>query len=169
MSLAAQIATTAARLMQHRAGSYAERALHVAQRSAVEAAKRIEAAGPRIATLAEAGLKLAEITCRCADQLIRQGIVSAQGALADGAERLRLTGKARNLGTLYASQLAALPATRRRVAHDLEASWRIVTSASRDLVALVRSTRGELTHNPARVHERKSRRRTGTRARRATT
>ena len=150
MNLAGQIVLTAARLMQHRAGSYAERAPELAQRSAELAAEHVEAAGPRIATLAEAGLKLGEITFRCVDQLVRQGIESTQGALDDGAERLRMSAKARTFGALYAAQWAALPQTRRRVAHDLEAGWRIVSSASRDLVELARTTRGELTGTPPR-------------------
>ncbi len=173
MNLAGQIALTAARLMQHRAGAYAERALHLAQRSAAQAADRVEAASPRIATLAEAGLKLTEITCRCVDQLIRQGIESTHGALTDGAERLRMTAKARTLGALYAAQWGALPATRRRVARDLEKTWHIMATTSRDLVALARTTRSALEGKPARrtrrtaagaqprARERTSRRRTG--------
>lgn len=62
MNLAGQIALTAARLMQHRAGPFAERALELAQRGAERAAEHVEDAGPRIATLAEAGRKLGEIT-----------------------------------------------------------------------------------------------------------
>lgn len=149
MNLAGQIALTAARLVQHRTGAYADSALRLAQWGAERAADRIESAGPRIATLTDAGLKLTEITCRCVDQLVRQGLESAQGALTDGAERLRMTAKARDLGTLYAAQRAALPATRRRVVRDLETTWHIVTAASRDLFALARSTQGALSE-PAR-------------------
>lgn len=150
MNLAGQLALTAARLLEHRAGPYAERMLHLAQRGAERAAQRVEAAGPRIATLAEAGLKLTEITFRCVDQLVRQGVESAQGTLHDGAERLRMSAKARTLGALYTAQRAAFPKTRRRVAHDLEATWRIMSSASRDVIALARSTRSELSGSPSR-------------------
>jgi hypothetical protein len=172
MNLAGQIAMTAARLMQHRAGPYAEQALHLAQRSAERAAEGVEAAGPRIATLAQAGLKFTEITFRCVDQLVRRGMESAQGTLTEGAERLRMTAKARSFGALYAAQQAALPRTRRRIARDLEATWQIMSSASRDLVALARSTRSELAggapHRRRRAaasrpgaRKRTSRRRTG--------
>ncbi|MGH8220214.1 MAG: hypothetical protein ACREUT_16865 [Steroidobacteraceae bacterium] len=174
MNLAGQIALTAARLMQGQAGSYAEQALHLAQGSAERAAERVEALGPRIATLAEAGLKLTEITFRCVDQLVRHGIGSAQGTLTDGAERLRMSAKARTLGALYAAQRAALPRTRRRVARDIEATWDIMSSASRDVVKLARSTRSELADSPPhrarraaasrpRARKRTSRRRTGER------
>lgn len=174
MSLAGQVAWTAARLMQHRAGSYAERALRLAQASAGRAAERVEAAGPRIATLAEASLKLTEITFRCVDQLVRQGVESAQGTLSDGADRLRMSAKARSFGALYAAQRAALPQTGRRVARDLEATWRIMSATSRDLIELARSTRHELESGPTRggrraatgrprARKRKSRRRTGER------
>ncbi len=149
MNLAGQIALTAARLMQHRAGPYAETALRLAQRGAERAADRVEAAGPQLATLAEAGLKLTEITFRCVDQLVRRGMESAQGTLADGAERLRMGAKARTFGALYAAQRAALPQTRRRVARDLEVTWKIMTSASRDLFELARSTRSELMNAPS--------------------
>ena len=144
MNLAGQIALTATRLMQLRAGPYAESALRLARRGAERAAERVEAVGPHVATLAEAGLKLSEITFRCVDQLVRRGIESAQGTLSDGAERLRMSAKARTLGALYAAQRAALPQTGRRVARDLEASWQIMTAASRDVVELARSTRSEL-------------------------
>ena len=174
MNLADQIALTAARLMRHRAGSYAEQVLNVAQRNAERAAKRVEALGPRITTLAEAGLKLTEISFRCVDQLVRQGIESAQGALTDGAERLRMSAKARTLGALYAANLDAFPKTRRRVAQDLEATWRIMSSTSRDVIELARSTRSELAGSPPRrtrraaakrpqARKRPSRRRTGER------
>jgi len=149
MNLAGQIALTAARLMHHRAGSYAEQVLHLAQRGAKRAAEHVEAAGPRMATLAGAGLKLTEITFRCVDQLLRQGIESAQGTLDDGARRLRLSAKARTFGALYAAQRAALPKTRRRVAEDLETTWRIMSSASRDIVELARSTRSEFAGSPS--------------------
>ena len=149
MNLAGQIAMTAARLMQLRAGPYAERALRLARRGAERAAERVEAAGPQVATLAEAGLKLTEITFRCVDQLVRRGIESAQGTLTDGAERLRLSAKARTFGALYAAQRAALPQTGRRVASDLEAGWQIMSSASRDVIELARSTRSELASGPS--------------------
>jgi len=149
MNLAGQIALTAARLMQLRAGPYTERALRLAQRGAERAAERVEAAGPQIATLAEAGLKLSEITFRCVDQLVRRGIESAQATLTDGAERLRMSAKARTFGALYVAQRAALPQTRRRVARDLEATWHIMSSTSRDLVELARSTRSELASAPS--------------------
>jgi len=148
MNLAGQIAMTAARLMQLRAGPYAERALRLARRGAERAAERVEAAGPQVATLAEAGLKLTEITFRCVDQLVRRGIESAQGTLTDGAERLRLSAKARTFGALYAAQRAALPQAGRRVASDLEAGWQIMSSASRDVIELARSTRSELASGP---------------------
>lgn len=150
MNLAGQIALTAARIMQQRAGSYAEQVLHLAQRSAERAAVRLDTARPRIATLAEAGLKLTEITFRCVDQLVRRGIESAQGTLDEGAERLRLSAQARTFGALYEAQWAALPKTRRRVARDLAETWQIMSSASRDVFELARSTRRELAGSPAR-------------------
>lgn len=149
MTVAGRIALTAARLVQHRAGAYADRALQLAQRGAREAADRAETAGPRLVTLAEAGLKLTEITCRCLDRLVRQGLESAEGALSDGVERLRMTASARTLEALYGAQWAAIPATRRRVAHDLEATWRIVASTSRELAELAHSTRSELARETA--------------------
>jgi Phasin protein len=149
MNLAGQIALTAARLMQLRAGPYADRALRLAQQGAERAAERVEAAGPQVATLAEAGLKLSEITFRCVDQLVRRGIESAQATLTDGAERLRLSAKARSFGALYAAQRATLPQTGRRVARDFEATWKIMTSTSHDLVELARSTRSELASAPS--------------------
>ena len=174
MNLAGQIASTAARLMQDRAGSYAEQMLHLAQRGAERAARRVEALGPRIATLAEAGLKLTEISFRCVDQLMRQGLESAQSTLTDGAEHLRTSAKARTLGALYDAQRAAVPKTRRRVSRDLEATWRIMSSTSRDLFDLARSTRSELAGSPShrkrraaasrpRARKRTTRRRTGER------
>jgi hypothetical protein len=150
MSLTGQIALTAARLLYDRAETYAGRALRLAQWGAEQAAERVEAAAPRIATLTEAGLRLTEITCRCMDRLVRQGLDSAQGTLVDSADRLRMTARARNLGALYAAQRAAAPATRKRVAHDLEATWDIVASAGRELIDLARATRGELERAPSR-------------------
>jgi Phasin protein len=161
MNLAGQIASVAARLMQFRAGPYAERALRLARHGAERAAERVEAAGPPIATLAEAGLKLTEIGFRSLDQLVRRGIESAQATLTDGAERLRMSAKARTLSALYAAQRVALPQARRRVAGDLEATWQIVSSASADVVELARSTRSEL----ARASSRRTRRAVTSRSR----
>jgi len=149
MNLAGQIASTAARLMQHRASSYTEQVLQLAQRSAERAAQRVESLGPRITTLAEAGLKLTEIGFRCVDQLVRQGLESVHGTLNDGAEHLRVTAKARTFGALYAAQRAAIPKTHRRVSHDLDATWRIMSSTSRDLFDLARATGGELAASPS--------------------
>lgn len=144
MSLAGQFAMTAARLLQYRAGTYASWALRLAQSGADQAADRVEAAAPRVATLTEAGLRLSEITYHCVDQLMRQGVESARGALADSTERLRMTARARSVFDLYAAQRAALPATRRRVVREVEATWSILRSASRDVFELARSTRSEL-------------------------
>jgi hypothetical protein len=150
MNLAGHIARTAARLAQHRAEGYAGRALRLAQWSAERAADRVETAAPRIATLTEAGIRLTEIGCRCMDRLVRQGLESAQGAAADGAKRLRMTARARSFAALYQAQRGALPATRRRVAHDLEATRNIVKATGGELIELARSTRGELLREPAR-------------------
>jgi hypothetical protein len=144
MSILEPIALTAARLLQRSARGYAGRALRLAQREAGRAAERLDTAEPRITALAEAGLRLSELSCRCVDQLVRQSIASTQGALTDGVERLRITARARSLGALYADQRAALPASRARVAQELQATWKIVASTGRELVQIAQSARSEL-------------------------
>ncbi len=147
MSIPEQIALTAARLLQERAQRYAGRALRVARREAGRTAERLEHAGPRLTALTEAGLRLTELSCRCVDQLVRQSLASAHGALEDGAERLRMTARARNIGALYAEQRDALPASRARIAKELQATWKIVASTGRELVEIAQSAREELTQS----------------------
>ncbi len=144
MSIPEQIALTAARLLQGRAQGYAGRALRRAQREAGRTAERLEHAAPRLTALTEAGLRLTELSCRCVDQLVRQSLASAHGALEDGAERLRMTARARSVSALYAEQLDALPASRARIAKELQATWKIVASTSRELVEIAQSAREEL-------------------------
>ncbi len=144
MSIPDQIALTAARLLQGRAQGYAGRALRLAQREAARAAERLDTAGPRLTALTEAGLRLTELSCRCVDRLVRQSLASAHGALTDGAERLRMTARARSIGALYADQRAALPASRARVARELQATWKIVASTGRELVEIAQAARNEL-------------------------
>ncbi|HUN25518.1 MAG TPA: phasin family protein [Steroidobacteraceae bacterium] len=146
MTLAGQIALNAARRFRERAEGYAGRALRAAQRSAAQAAEHLETAEPQIATLTEAGLRFTELSYRCVDRLLRQSIASAQGALTDGAQRLRATAKAESLQALYAAQRASLPASRERLVRELEATWRIVAAAGREVAALAESTGRELRH-----------------------
>ncbi len=144
MSIPEQIVLSAARLLQGRAQGYAGRALRVARREAGRTAERLENAGPRLTALTEAGLRLTELSCRCVDRLVRQSLASAQGALADGAERLRMTARARSIGALYAEQWDALPASRARIAKELGATWKIVASTGKELVQIAQSARDEL-------------------------
>ena len=146
MTLAGQIALNAARLFQESAQGYAGRALRAARRGAKQAAERLEGAEPRIATLTQAGLRLTELSCQCIEKLMRQSVASAHGALADGAQRLRMTAQAQSLRELYAEQRAALPASRERLARELEATWRIVASTGREVAELAQSTGRELLH-----------------------
>ena len=144
MSLPEQLALTAARLLQRSARDYAGHALQLMRREAKRTAERLEAAGPPLAALTEAGLRLSELSCRCVDQLVRQGLASAQGALTDGAERLRITARAESPSALYAEQRAMLPASGARIAKELQATWKIVASTGRALVEIAESTRKEL-------------------------
>jgi hypothetical protein len=163
MSLSSQIALTAARLLQQSARGYAGVALRLARRGAERAADRIEAEEPRITALTEAGLLATEVSCRCLDRLVRQGLGSAKGALNDSAERLRISARAESFAALYAAQRASLPASRERVAKELGAAWKIVVSTGRELADIARSTRDELGKSSA------SRGRVRSRARRSTT
>lgn len=144
MSFSSQFTLAAARLLQERTQAYAGSVLRLARRGAVHAAKRMEAEGPRLSALAEAGLKASEVSCRGLDRLLRQGVASAKGALTDGAERLRLTARSESLAELYKAQRATLPASRTRVLKELEAAWTIVLSTGQELAGVARSARGEL-------------------------
>lgn len=144
MSVSGQIAWTAAQLLRRSAQSYAGHALRLVRREAERTAGRLEAAGPPITALTEAGLRLTELSCRCVNQLVRQGLASAQGALTDGAERLRATARAESVGALYSEQRASLPASRARIAKELQATWKIMASTGRELVEIAASARKEL-------------------------
>ncbi len=168
MSLSSQIALTAARLLQQSAQDYAGRALRLARRGAERAAERIEAEEPRITALTEAGLLATEVSCRCLDRLVRQGLDSARGALSDGAERLRITARSESFAALYAAQRASLPASRERVAKELGTAWKIVVSTGRELAGIARSARDELEKSGAsRGHHRSRTRATPRRSKRA--
>jgi hypothetical protein len=166
MNLSGQIALTAARLLQQRAQGYAGRALRLAREGAELAAARLEVEGPRISVLAEAGLRATALSYQCFDQLVRQGLTGARGALTDGAERLRITAEAESLSALYEAQRATLPASRKRIARELGAAWEIVVATSRELAKVARSARHELDHGRGkRGHARsRSRSRGGKRA-----
>jgi hypothetical protein len=164
MSLPNQVFLTAARLLQEQAQGYAGQALRLVRRGAERAAQRVEAEGPRITALTEAGLRATEVSCQCLDRLVRQGLESAKGALSDGAERLRMTARAETVGALYAAQRATLSASGERIAKDLGAAWKIVVSSSRELADIAQAARNELrqaraTHDGARTRTaRKSKR-----------
>jgi hypothetical protein len=144
MSFSRQFALAATRLLQERTQAYAGSALRLARQGAVHAAKRMQAEGPRLSALAEAGLKVSEVSCRGLDRLLRQGVSSARGALTDGAERLRLTARSESFSQLYKAQRASLPASRARVFKELETAWGIVLSTGQQLADVAKSAREEL-------------------------
>ncbi|HTT01841.1 MAG TPA: hypothetical protein VMG11_07080 [Steroidobacteraceae bacterium] len=139
-----QFATAAARLLQGTAQACADRALRLAQSSADRVSTRMPAVEECLVTLAAAGLRLADLSHRCLGELLKQGHTSARGALADSADRLRMTSRASSLGALYKEQRDALPASRARLLSELESTWQIVTAAGRELSELARSTGSEL-------------------------
>jgi hypothetical protein len=161
------------RLLHQRTQDYAGRALRLARRGAVRAAQRMDQEAPRIAALTEVGLRASEVSYRALDRLVRQGLASARGALTDGAERLRLTARSASLAELYDAQRATLPASRARVARELQAAWAIVRSTGEELAEVARSAREELAqsrpkYGQARARKpRNSRHRQRDRARRA--
>jgi len=137
-------------------------AVRLARRGAEHAAERIEAEAPRIATLTEAGLRASEVSYRALERLVRQGLESARGALTDGAARLRLTAQSESLAELYDAQRATLPASRARIAKELEAAWAIVRATGEELAAVARAVREELaqsssSHRQARARKPRSR------------
>lgn len=148
MSISDQMARTAARVLRAGMQDSAGRALKLAQWGAARAVLGIETAEPRLTTLTEAGLRLTEVSARCVDQLVRQGLASARGALADGTARLRMTAQAPDLATFYNAQRAAVPKSRERVAQELEATWQIVSSTGRELAAIAQATREDLFTGP---------------------
>ena len=170
MSFSSQFAFAAARALQERTQAYAGSALRLARRGATRAAERVEAEGPRISALAEAGLRVSEVSWRGLDRLVRQGVASAKGALTDGAERLRLTGRSESFAELYKVQRATLPASRARILKELEAAWTIVLATGQELADVAQSAREELAqhrpkYGPARARKPRSR---GATRRRAT-
>jgi len=165
MSLSSQLALAAARFLQERTQAYGARALRVARHGAVRAVERLEAEGPRISALAEAGLRASEASFRGLDRLVRHGLASAKGALDDGAERLRLTARSETLAELYDAQRATLPASRARVVRELEAAWAIVLSTGEELAGVARSARADLTQGPRKRSHARARK---PRAKRAT-
>ena len=115
-----------------------------AKRSASLAAQGVESAEGRIPTLTAAGRRLTEISHRCADQLLAQGLAGIKGALTDGAARLRMVAQASDLVSLYQGQRATLPASRERIAQELQATWRIVALTTQELAELARAARVDL-------------------------
>ena len=79
-----------------------------AKRSASLAAEGVDSAEGRIPALTAVGRRLAEISHRCADQLLAQGLAGIKGALTDSAERLRMAAQATDLASLYHGQRATL-------------------------------------------------------------
>lgn len=144
MSIPDEMTRSAARFLRTGVQGYAGRAIRLAQWGAQRTASGIETAEPRLTTLAETSLRVTEVSCRCLDGLLRQGLQSARGALTDGAERLRKTAQARDFATLYQQQRASLPTSRARVTQEIEATWKIMTSTGRELAAIARSTREDL-------------------------
>ncbi|HUN73374.1 MAG TPA: hypothetical protein VMU40_02550 [Steroidobacteraceae bacterium] len=170
MSLSTQFALAAARFLQERTQAYGSRALRVARHGAVRAVERMEAEGPRISALAEAGLKASEASFRGLDRLVRHGLASAKGALDDGAERLRLTARSETFAELYDAQRATLPASRARIAKELEAAWAIVLLTGQELAGVARSAREDLAQSrqqPSHARARKPRAKRATRRRAA--
>ncbi|HTW37006.1 MAG TPA: hypothetical protein VMD49_00380 [Steroidobacteraceae bacterium] len=164
MSLSSQIVLTAARVLGERAQGYAGRALRLAQRGAEQAAVRMQSEAPRFTALTEAGLRAAEVSCRALDRLLRQGLQSARGVYVDGAERLRITARADSFAALYGAQSATLPASRERIAKELEATWEIVVSTGRELADVAREvqrglvrTRQRAAHGRTRASRRSKR------------
>jgi hypothetical protein len=115
-----------------------------AQRSASLAADGVDSAHGRIPALTAAGRRLTEISHRCADQLLAQGLAGIKGALTDGAERLRLAAQANDLASLYHGQRATVRASRERIAQELQATWRIVALTTQELAELARAARVDL-------------------------
>jgi hypothetical protein len=143
-----------ARALREQAYTWVGYAARAAQAGAERAAVRMDAASPRVASLATAGRTFAELSTRCAGQLLEQGLTSVQGALIDGSQRLRMAAEADSLTSLYRAQRTTVPASRDRILGEIEAAWRIVTSTGRELTALARRTSRELMDAPASVRTR---------------
>jgi hypothetical protein len=126
----------------------------------------MDAAGPRIATLAAAGRSLTEISTRCAGQLLEQSLASMQGALTDGSQRLRMAAEAESIGSLYRAQRAILPGSRARILGEMQSAWRIVASTGRELTTLAQRTTRELVVPDAPARTRAKRNASAGRARR---
>ena len=134
--------------------------LRTAQHQAERAAGQLSGCEGAISTLAGAGLRLTELSHRCADGLLNQTLASARGALADGVSRLRSAAQADSWSALYRGQLEATPASRDRVTSEVAAAWRILAGAGRELGTLARDTTRELVGQmPLRPAPRRSRRR----------
>jgi len=57
---------------------------------------------------------------------------------------LRMVAQASDLVSLYQGQRATLPASRERIAQELQATWRIVALTTQELAQLARTARGDL-------------------------
>ena len=136
--------STLTRTLRHGVAACVSLTGRAAKRSASLAAQGVESAEGRIPTLTAAGRRLTEISHRCADQLLAQGLAGIKGALTDGAARLRMVAQASDLVSLYQGQRATLPASRERIAQELQATWRIVALTTQELAQLARTARGDL-------------------------
>ena len=134
--------------------------LRTAQHQAERAAGQLSGCEGAMTTLAGAGLRLTELSHRCADSLLNQTLASARGALADGVSRLRTAAQADSWGALYRGQLDATQASRDRLAGEVAAAWRILSGAGQELGTLARDTARELVGQiPAAPAPRRPRRR----------
>ncbi len=150
MGLSEQLTQAAARLLHERGRSQRERCLELARAGAHRAAERIPSIEQRVTTLADASRHFTDISLRCLDQLLQQGLASVHGALEDSTERLRATAQAQSLAELYAAQRASLPASRQRIAQELGSTVRILADTGRALSVLAWRTGNELVRAPER-------------------
>jgi hypothetical protein len=134
--------------------------LRTAQHQAERAAGQLSGCDSAISTLAGAGLRLTELSHRCADGLLNQTLASARGALADGVSRLRTAAQADSWSALYRGQLEATPASKHRVTSEVAATWRLLAGAGREFGSLARETARQLVGQiPSTPGPRRSRRR----------
>lgn len=140
MSLSGDFVQGALRLLRRQS----DRAMRATQRQAELAAQRLGIVETPLAQLAGASLRLTALSHRCADRLLQQGLISAQGALADGVGRLRTAAQAESWSTLYRGQLNATSASRQRLAAEAASAWDIVATSAREFATLARETTSQL-------------------------
>ena len=135
---------SAAGQIRTQARAYGATAVDAARKSALRAAKRVDAAKRPVRVLTDAGLRLSSLSGRYVERILDRHASLIEAVIDDGAQRLKVAADADSFSAFLEDQRETTGASRQRLSKELRAAWGITRASGRELRDLAADTYAEL-------------------------